>query len=64
MLINCLKAEVAARLTESGVPLKVLSGAAIVGKERSTELFEAAYDEHAQRLAKLYATLGEQTQGL
>jgi uncharacterized protein (UPF0212 family) len=35
-----------------------LSGAAIVGAERATELFESAYDEHAHRLAKLYATVG------
>ena len=59
MLINCLKAEVAARLTEAGHPPKVLSGAAIVGEERATRLFEAAYDEHARRLAELYAGLGK-----
>src|SRR5438477_318950 len=47
MLINCIKAEVAARLTAAGKPPKVLSGAAIVGEERSTQLFESAYDEHA-----------------
>jgi len=55
MLVNCIKAEVAARLTAAGQSPKVLSGAAVVGMERSTELFEAAYDEHARRLAKLYA---------
>lgn len=55
MLINALKAEVAARLTAAGQPPKVLSGAAVVGKRRSAALFEAAYDEHAHRLAKLYA---------
>src|SRR5437867_839463 len=58
MLINCVKAEVAARLTAAGQPLKVLSGAAIVGDQRASELFEAAYDEHAHRLAKLYANIG------
>ena len=58
MLINCIKAEVAARLTAAGQPPKVLSGAAVVGDERSTQLFEAAYDEHAHRLAKLYANIG------
>src|SRR5262252_2208467 len=50
MLINCIKAEVAARLTAAGQPPKVLSGAATVGEQRSAELFEAAYDEHAHRL--------------
>jgi len=59
MLVNCLKAEVAARLSAAGQPPKVLSGAAVVGQERSVKLFEAAYDEHARRLAKLYAGAGE-----
>jgi uncharacterized phosphosugar-binding protein len=58
MLVNCLKAEVAARLTVAGHPPKVLSGAAIVGEARSSELFETAYDEHAHRLAKLFADVG------
>jgi len=58
MLINCIKAEVAARLTKAGQPPKVLTGSAIVGAEKATELFEAAYDEHARRLALLYASLG------
>jgi uncharacterized phosphosugar-binding protein len=59
MLINCVKAEVAARLTAAGQPPKVLSGTAVVGAERSTQLFEAAYDEHSHRLAKLYAAAGQ-----
>jgi uncharacterized phosphosugar-binding protein len=58
LLINCIKAEVAARLTAAGHPPKVLSAPAIVGAARSSEIFEAAYDEHARRLAKLYAGLG------
>jgi uncharacterized phosphosugar-binding protein len=58
MLVNCIKAEVAARLTKAGQPPKVLTGSAIVGAEKATELFEAAYDEHARRLALLYASLG------
>jgi uncharacterized protein (UPF0212 family) len=36
----------------------VLSSSAVVGAERATALFEAAYDEHARRLAKLYERLG------
>jgi len=59
MLINCLKAEVAARLTAAGQPPKVLTGAAIVGAERSNAIFEAAYDEHARRMAALYASAGQ-----
>ena len=58
LLVNSIKAEVAARLTAAGQPPTVLSGAAIVGAERATALFESAYDEHARRLAKLYANLG------
>ena len=38
-----------------------LTAGALVGKEKATELFEAAYDEHARRLAKLYANLGAPT---
>jgi len=58
MLVNALKAEIAAQLVEAGQPPKVLTAGAIVGDERATELFEAAYDEHARRLAKLYENLG------
>ena len=58
MLVNALKAEVAARLAKAGQPPRVLTAGAIVGSERATELFEAAYDEHARRLAKLYENLG------
>jgi uncharacterized phosphosugar-binding protein len=61
LLINALKAEVAARLTAAGQPPTVLTGSAIVGATRSDALFEAAYDEHARRLARVLAgtTLGE-----
>ena len=58
MIVNALKAEVAERLVKAGQPPKVLTAGAIVGSERATELFEAAYDEHARRLAKLYENLG------
>ncbi len=58
LLVNAIKAEVAARLTRAGQPPKVLSAGAVVGRERAVELFESAYDEHARRLAGLYANLG------
>ena len=58
LLVNCIKAEVASRLTRSGQPPNVLSAGVVVGRERAAELFEAAYDEHARRLAKLYENLG------
>lgn len=60
MLVNCLKAEVARLLTEAGAPPPVLSGAAVVGAARAAEIFETAYDEHAHRLARLYATVGQE----
>lgn len=59
LLINCLKAETAERLVKAGHVPPVLSGACVVGAERATALFEAAYDEHARRLAELYRTLGK-----
>jgi uncharacterized phosphosugar-binding protein len=59
MLVNAIKAELAARLTRAGAPPKVLSAAAVVGRERATQLFESAYDEHAHRLAKLYEKVGQ-----
>ena len=58
LLVNSVKAEVAQRLVQAGQPPKVLTAGALVGKARATELFEAAYDEHARRLAKLYENIG------
>jgi len=58
LLINSIKAEVAARLTEAGQPPKVLASAAVLGAERANKIFEAAYDEHSHRIARLYAEAG------
>jgi uncharacterized phosphosugar-binding protein len=58
LVVNSIKAEVARLLTEAGQPPKVLTSGALVGGERATELFEAAYDEHGRRAAQLQATLG------
>jgi uncharacterized phosphosugar-binding protein len=58
MLVNAIKAGVAARLTAMGKPPKVLTAPALIGPDRSRILFEAAYDEHARRMAKLYENLG------
>lgn len=57
MLINCIKAEVANLLIQAGYPPKVLTAGAIVGTTHATELFQAAYDEHAHRIAKMYQNL-------
>lgn len=58
LIVNCIKAEVAARLVQAGQPPKVLTAGAIVGAEKATELFESAYDEHARRAARLYENAG------
>jgi len=58
LLVNSIKAEVAWRLTRAGRPPKVLTASAVVGAQKSSELFESAYDEHARRLATLYEKLG------
>jgi uncharacterized phosphosugar-binding protein len=59
LIVNAIKAEVAAKLTQAGQPPQVLTAPALIGPERSAALFESAYDEHARRLAKLYQHLGE-----
>lgn len=58
-LINSLKAETARILTEAGKPPTVLTAAALVGHQQATTLFETAYDEHAHRMAVLYANAGQ-----
>lgn len=58
IVVNGIKAELAKLLTEAGQPPKVLTGSSEVGEERSAELFESAYDEHARRLARLYENVG------
>jgi uncharacterized phosphosugar-binding protein len=58
LLVNAIKAEVAARLVAAGHSPKVLTAPALVGAARAAEIFEAAYDEHAHRIARLYAEAG------
>ena len=57
-IINTIKARLAEILTQKNHPPKVLTAACIIGAEKATKLFEAAYDEHAHRLAKLYQQIG------
>ena len=59
MIINSIKAEIARLLTEAGKPPKVLTAGCVVGQEKATALFEAAYDEHSHRLAELYKNVGK-----
>ncbi len=58
MIVNAVKAEVAQRLIHAGQPPKALVSSAILPAARVKEIFESAYDEHAHRLAKLYAEVG------
>lgn len=59
MIINSIKAELAKMLTDAGQPPKVLTAACVLGAEKAAALFEAAYDEHAHRLAELYRQAGK-----
>ncbi len=58
LIVNAVKAEVAQRLTQAGQPPKVLTAGVLVGAQKATEIFEAAYDEHARRIAPYYHGLG------
>jgi uncharacterized phosphosugar-binding protein len=58
-IINTIKARLAELLTQAGHPPKVLTAGCVVGTEKATALFEAAYDEHAHRMAKLYENVGK-----
>jgi uncharacterized phosphosugar-binding protein len=54
-IVNEIKVQTAALLLEQGALPPVLTSAAVVGPERSAELFEAAYREHARRVARTLA---------
>ena len=54
-VVNEIKVQTAARLVERGVMPPVLTSASVVGAERSAELFDAAYGEHARRAAAVLA---------
>src|SRR3954447_6224736 len=52
VLVNEIKARTAALLVERGAMPPVLTTAAVVGRERSTRLFDDAYAEHGRRVAR------------
>jgi uncharacterized phosphosugar-binding protein len=54
-IVNEVKVQTAAILHGHGALPPVLTSGAVVGPERSTELFEAAYREHARRVATVLA---------
>ena len=51
-IVNSLKVRIAELLVERGAMPPVLTRASVVGPERSRDLFEGAYREHARRLAR------------
>jgi uncharacterized phosphosugar-binding protein len=54
-VVNELKVRIARRLVDRGQMPPVITSAAIVGRERSRRLFDAAYAEHARRTARVRA---------
>jgi uncharacterized phosphosugar-binding protein len=51
-IVNSIKVRTAELLTERGAMTPVLTRASVVGADRSNDLFEEAYREHARRLAR------------
>jgi uncharacterized phosphosugar-binding protein len=60
IVVNSVKAEVARLLTAAGHPPKVLTAPSLIGAEKAAVIFEAAYDEHAHRMAELYKGAGKE----
>jgi uncharacterized phosphosugar-binding protein len=50
-IVNEIKVQTAALLVERGAMPPVLTSAALVGRERSDQLFDQAYADHARRVA-------------
>ena len=51
-IVNAIKVRVAELLTERGAMLPVITRSSVVGEERSRDLFDQAYREHARRIAR------------
>jgi uncharacterized phosphosugar-binding protein len=54
-VVNEIKVQTAELLIERDALPPVLTSPVVVGQERSAALFDAAYDEHARRLANALA---------
>ena len=57
-IVNAIKARTAELLVERGAMPPVITRASVVGAERSRELFDEAYREHARRLARAIGQQG------
>ncbi len=51
-IVNEIKVQTAELLAAAGALPPVITSASVVGEERAAALFDAAYDEHARRLAR------------
>jgi uncharacterized phosphosugar-binding protein len=54
VIVNAIKALVAAELTKRGKPPLVLTSGALIGSKESAELFDRTYDDYRARIARLY----------
>jgi uncharacterized phosphosugar-binding protein len=54
VVVNMLKALVAAELTQRGQPPLVLTSGALIGSAASAELFDRTYDDYRARVAQVY----------
>ena len=61
MVVNAIKASCADLLVAADAMPPVLTASCLAGGDRSRQLFEAAYDEHARRLARLFEGLGQES---
>jgi uncharacterized phosphosugar-binding protein len=57
-IVNSIKVRTAQLLTERGAMPPVLTRGSVVGDERSKDLFDAAYREHARRIARAIGQRG------
>lgn len=58
-IVNCIKVRTAQLLMERGAMPPAITRASVVGAERSRELFDEAYREHARRIARAIVPDGE-----
>jgi uncharacterized phosphosugar-binding protein len=57
-IVNSIKVRTAQLLVERGAAPTVITRASVVGAERSRQLFEEAYRQHARRIARAIARGG------
>jgi uncharacterized phosphosugar-binding protein len=60
-IVNSIKVRTAELLVQRGVAPSVMTRASVVGADRSRQLFDEAYRQHARRIARAIAREGEGT---